>query len=87
MSSATPAPNKTLNTDTPHHSKSLYPVSLFPANDIPLIQQEDIECEPSSSVTLHEEGQGDVSVDFNLHDGDLDSVTAKTTLNLQTKTA
>lgn len=30
LSRATPAPNKILNTSTPHYSKCLHPVSLFP---------------------------------------------------------
>ena len=87
--STTPAPNKILNADTPHHSKCLHPVSLFSTSDIPLDKQvlEDMEYEPSSSNTPHEEDHGDVSVDFNVHDCDLDSTTVKTILNLQTKTA
>ena len=85
MSSATPAPaNTALNADTPHHSKLLNPVSLFPVNDVPSDQQEDMECESSSNATPHEEDQGGVSIDFNLHDSDDDSIPIS---NLQTKTA
>ena len=75
-------PQTALNADTPHHSKLLNPVSLFPVNDVPSDQQED-NSEPSSSVTP-EEDQGGVSIDFNLHDSDDDSMTIP---NLQTKTA
>ena len=83
MSSATPVPaNITLNADTPHHSKLLHPVGLFPANDVPSDQEEDIECEPSSNVTPYKEGQDDVSVDFSLHDSDDDSSTSMSTLSL-----
>ena len=85
ISSATPVPTNTaLTADTPHHSKLLNPVSLFPVNDVPSDQQEDMECEPSISVTPHEEDQGGISIDFNLHDSDDDLIPIS---NLQTKTA
>ena len=44
-----------------------------------------MECESFSSVIPHE-GQGDVSVDLNLHDSDDDSSTSMSTPSLQTKT-
>ena len=46
-----------------------------------------MEYEPSSSNTPHEENHSDVSVDFDVHDCDLDSITVKTIPNFQTKTA
>ena len=42
---------------------------------------------PAVALDPHEKDHGDVSVDFNVHDSDLDLTTVKTIPHLQSKTA